>query len=53
MSGFGINVAKLFEAAGWEMNWATHQPDSTSTKMANVCGLVLIRSQKPETRMAE
>ncbi|OGR18109.1 MAG: hypothetical protein A2X81_16340 [Desulfobacterales bacterium GWB2_56_26] len=42
MSGFGINVAKLFEAAGWEMNWVTHHPDSTATKMANVCGLVLI-----------
>lgn len=53
MSGFGINVAKLFEAAGWEMNWVTHHPDSTSTKMANVCGLVLIRSQNPETRKAE
>ena len=42
MSGFGINVAKLFEAAGWEMNWVTHHHDSTATKMANVCGLVLI-----------
>lgn len=53
MSGFGINVAKLFAAAGWEMNWVTHHPDSTSTKMANVCGLVLIGNQKPETRMPE
>ena len=42
MSGFGIDVAKLFAAAGWEMNWVSRHQDSTSTKMANVCGLVLI-----------
>lgn len=43
MSGFGIDVARLFATAGWEMNWVTHHADSTSTKMVNVCGLVLIR----------
>jgi predicted metal-binding protein len=42
MSGFGIDVAKLFKTAGWKMNWITHDTDSTATKMANVCGLVLI-----------
>ena len=42
MSGFGINVAKLFETSGWTMNWITHDTDSTATQMANVCGLVLI-----------
>lgn len=41
MSGFGINVLKLFEAVGWTMNIAIHDTDST-TKTANVCGLVLI-----------
>lgn len=43
MSGFGIDVASLYAAAGWEMQWVMHHPDATSTKMANVCGLVLIR----------
>jgi predicted metal-binding protein len=42
MSGFGINVAKLFEATGWTMNWVVDNNDSTTTKMGNVCGLVLI-----------
>jgi predicted metal-binding protein len=42
MSGFGINVAKLIAAAGWTMSGVTHATDSTTTKMANVYGLVLI-----------
>jgi len=42
MSGFGINVSKLFEAAGWSMSIATKDTDATTTKMTNVCGLVLI-----------
>jgi hypothetical protein len=42
MSGFGINVAKLIETAGWTMSGVTHDTDSTTTKMANVYGLVLI-----------
>ena len=42
MSGIGINVAKLFKTAGWTMNWITRDTDSAETKMANVCGLVLI-----------
>ena len=42
MSGFGINVAKLFKTAGWKMNWTANDTDSTATQMANVCGLVLI-----------
>ena len=42
MSGFGINVARLFKTAGWTMTWITHDTDSAETKMANVCGLVLI-----------
>jgi len=42
MSGFGINVEKLFKAAGWTMRWVNHNNDSTTTKMANVSGLVLI-----------
>ena len=42
MSGFGVNVAKLFKTAGWKMNWTAHDTDSTETPMANVCGLVLI-----------
>jgi len=42
MSGFGINVGRLFESAGWTMNWVAHNQDSTTTQMANICGLVLI-----------
>jgi predicted metal-binding protein len=42
MSGFGINVAKLFETTGWTMTWITGNNDSTETKMGSVCGLVLI-----------
>jgi predicted metal-binding protein len=42
MSGFGINVAKLFKTAGWKMSWTARDTDSTETQMANVCGLVLI-----------
>jgi predicted metal-binding protein len=42
ISGFGIDVAKLFETAGWTMNWITRTADSSAVKMASVCGLVLI-----------
>lgn len=42
MSGFGVNVAKLMETAGWTMNWVTHDTDGATTQMASVCGLVLI-----------
>ena len=42
MSGFGINVGRLFELAGWTMKWVAHNKDSTTTTMANICGLVLI-----------
>lgn len=42
MSGFGINVAKLFEAAGWSMGASTDGGASPTEKMASVCGLVLV-----------
>jgi predicted metal-binding protein len=42
MSGFGINVAELFKTSGWTISWVTHNMDATTTKMASVCGLVLI-----------
>jgi len=42
MSGFGIDVASLFKTAGWKMNWVFDDNGRTKTKMANVCGLVLI-----------
>ena len=44
MSGFGINVAKLIETAGWSEGEETHDADSATTKMANIFGLILIRS---------
>jgi len=42
MSGFGINVSKLMEAAGWTMSIAACDDGSNRSKMGNVCGLVLI-----------
>lgn len=42
MSGFGINVAKLYEAAGWTMGTTTRDSASTGDKTASVCGLVLV-----------
>lgn len=42
MSGFGIDVAKLFATAGWAMQWEAHHGDGTTTPMANVSGLVLL-----------
>lgn len=42
MSGFGIDVTKLFEAAGWTMTRARIDPDEIEDKMSHVCGLVLI-----------
>ncbi|MCF8029135.1 MAG: DUF2284 domain-containing protein [Desulfobacteraceae bacterium] len=42
MSGFGVNVAKLYAAAGWERKGVTHETDSGSIRMDSICGLVLI-----------
>lgn len=43
MSGYGINVAKLFELSGWDMNRVAGPPDRGDAKTAPVCGLVLIQ----------
>jgi predicted metal-binding protein len=42
MSGFGINVFKLKQVAGWSLNKATQKTDSDKTPMEMICGLVLI-----------
>ncbi|MFP3980760.1 MAG: DUF2284 domain-containing protein [Desulfobacterales bacterium] len=42
MSGFGVNVAKLYEVAGWQRKGVTHETDSESIRMDSICGLVLI-----------
>lgn len=42
MSGYGINVSKLFEAAGWSMNAVSHGTGAAEAKMTYVCGLVLV-----------
>lgn len=42
VSGFGINVSKLFEAAGWRMSLADRSTEATTTQTPNVCGLVLV-----------
>lgn len=42
MSGFGINVSKLMQAAGWPAKMATQQTDAGAEPMTWVAGLVLI-----------
>lgn len=42
MSGFGINVSKLMQVAGWTMNRITQDTRQDEVSMGTVCGLVLI-----------
>ncbi len=42
MSGFGVNVKKLYEAAGWTFKNLTRETEEKQIKMASICGLVLI-----------
>lgn len=43
MSGFGINVSKLMQTAGWSMNRAGGKTDKDGTSgTGTVCGLVLV-----------
>lgn len=42
MSGFGINVSRLFETAGWQMDGFKEEVNSSSTPMSTVSGLVLL-----------
>jgi len=42
MSGYGINVSKLMEAAGWTMDRITRETDPDAVPMGMLCGLVLI-----------
>ena len=42
MSGFGINVSKLMEVAGWTMSRITQETGRDKVSMGTVCGLVLI-----------
>jgi predicted metal-binding protein len=42
MSGFGINVTKLMQSAGWPFKKATRQQASDGESMTWVAGLVLI-----------
>jgi predicted metal-binding protein len=42
MSGFGINVSKLMQAAGWTMSPITQDNSGNKASMSLVCGLVLI-----------
>lgn len=42
MSGFGINVSKLMQTAGWTMKKATGKTDPGPDETAPICGLVLI-----------
>ena len=42
MSGFGINVSKLMEAAGMSYSMVTREAGSVKISMGTVCGLILI-----------
>ena len=42
MSGFGINVSKLFELSGWTWQEMDQPADAAATKTASVCGLVIV-----------
>ncbi len=42
MSGYGINVGKLMEAAGWNMDEITKGTDPGAVPMGSLSGLVLI-----------
>jgi predicted metal-binding protein len=42
MSGFGINVSKLMQAAGWTMNRYNSKTDLDTASTAPICGLILV-----------
>ena len=42
MSGFGINVTKLMQTAGWTMHRATRETGKAESSMGTLCGLVLV-----------
>lgn len=42
MSGFGIDVARLMQAADWTLEESGHDGGSGGTSTAPVCGLVLV-----------
>lgn len=42
MSGFGIDVSKLMQVAGWTMKRITQKTRQDKISMGTVCGLVLI-----------
>ena len=42
MSGFGVNVSKLMQVAGWTMHRSTPGTAPDKTSMGTVCGLILI-----------
>lgn len=42
MSGFGINVAKLIQSAGWDLNIANHADATNPESMTWVAGIIVI-----------
>ena len=42
MSGFGINVSKLMQEAGWTMNRYIREADLDTVSTSPICGLILI-----------
>lgn len=42
LSGFGVNVQKLLQAAGWTMHGRNPAPDKDVSPLTSLCGMVLI-----------
>ncbi|MBT8358870.1 MAG: DUF2284 domain-containing protein [Desulfobacterales bacterium] len=42
MSGFGINVSKLMQAAGWKLKRYDSEADPDRVSTAPICGLILV-----------
>jgi hypothetical protein len=42
MSGFGINVTKLVQSAGWPLKMASQKESSEKESLSWVAGLILI-----------
>jgi hypothetical protein len=43
MSGFGINVAKLIQSAGWNLNIANSENATNPESMTWVAGIIVIK----------
>jgi hypothetical protein len=42
MSGYGIDVSRLMNAAGWQMSWITRNTSAEEVPMGALVGMVLV-----------